>query len=270
VGLDTIRDITRPWYESSPPIITILFAVVMVCISYGIFQYLFVMPPKKPEALGGSRPTTVIFNGNTIQQLTVVASGSSQSAAPQPAVDTIVENGGFEQGTAAWGTGWFEGLFMRPAGEALSFNRAVARWYIDNRRARNDGGRALRIEHDSPYAPHVFSSFSQRIKLKPSQRYEVKFWVYLEGHDQGSFSLRVLPSRATAPAEWDRFKVKPNSSVQDRWQEVRKEFESGADWFFDLRFAAEAPLRAWVDDVSVTPIGEMREMGSRQPPDTKK
>jgi len=264
VGLDTLRDITRPWYEHSPSTITILFAVVMVCISYGIFQYLFVMPPKKPEPLGGSRPTTVIFNGNSIQQLPVVASvSSSESVAPPPAVDTIVENGGFEQSTAAWGTGWFEGLFMHPAGQALSFNRAVARWYIDNRRARNEGGRALRIEHDSPYAPHVFSTFSQRIKLKPSQRYEVKFWVYLEGHDQGAFSLRVLPSRATAREEWDRFKVKPNSSVQDRWQEVRKEFESGADWFFDLRFAAEAPLKAWVDDVSVTPIGEARESGSR-------
>jgi len=258
VDLGTIREITQPWHDRFPLLVGGAFLVMMAIVTAVLYQFLFLTPIKKPDT---GQPI-VKFENNVIGQLIIGSSGqiSAQPPSPPPVaipaidVNAIVENGGFAHGTAAWGTGWFEGLFMRPPGEALAFNRAIARWYIDDRMARNTGRMALRIEHDSGYSPHVFSSFSQRIKIKPSQRYEVKFWAYLQVLDQGALSLRVLPSRTTTLEEWDRFKVKPNPTVLGQWQEVRGEFESGADWFFDLRFAAEAPLKAWVTDVSVAPI----------------
>jgi hypothetical protein len=250
VSLDTIREITQPWYEKAPTSVTLAYIVVMVLLSYGIFQFLFLMPAKK---LGTSGPTTVNFNGNNIQQLTVLVAGGQSVVHPLTGVEAIVENGGFEQGVEGWGTGFFEGLFLRAGDIALGFNSAVANWSVDDHRAHS-GRRALRVVHESAYSPNVFSSLSQRIKVTPSRRYEVRFWAYRETSARGAFSLRVLPSRRTQSDEWDRFKGKVDPGVIDRWQEVRVEFESGADAFFDLRFAAEAPLKIWVDDVSVTAV----------------
>jgi hypothetical protein len=136
------------------------------------------------------------------------------------------------------------------------FNNAAARWYIADRNARPGSNRALRIEHSSTAAPHGFSSFSQRIKAQPGQRYEARYWAYLESTDgKGAFSLRVVPRRQLDPArEWDRFKAKIDPANPGAWQEVRLEFSGGSDTFFDLRFAAETVMKLWVDDVSVVPL----------------
>jgi len=294
VSWDNVREITQSLYLKAPYFVTTVYVVVVVVAvvvlimgSYGLYQFLFVTPIKK-DASGQTIIVNINGNNNVVSGLPVgtgpapvpPSAGpvppSTAPVPPSPArppaidVDALVVNGGFEQGVAGWGTGWFEGFFPRPPGEALTFNHAIAHWYIDDRTARVAGGRALRIEHESRYAPNVFSTFSQRIKVKPAHWYEVKFWIYLEAYDQKGLSLRVLPSRATRPEEWDRFKAKPDASVIGRWQEVRMQFLSEAEWFFDLRFAAEAPLKAWVGDVSVTPIGEAREIGLRQPLGTKK
>lgn len=266
---DAIQEASGPLFERFPtavPIVYILLvAFAAVIVGFLGFQFLFLSPAKRSETSG---PTPINFAGARIEQLTIVVSGfGGASAVGQPVAqppgppasvpETIVENGGFEQGIEGWGTGWFEGHFIHSGVAALAFNGATARWYVDDRWAHS-GRFALRVEHETPYAPHVFSSFSQRIKVKPGHRYEVKFWSYLEAKGKGGFSLRVVPSRTTRPEEWDRFKAKVDSSIIGRWQEVRKEFESGSDWFFDLRFAAETTLTAWVDDVSVTPLGPMQ------------
>ena len=116
------------------------------------------------------------------------------------------------------------------------------------------GRRSLRVEHNSTYAPNVFSSFSQRIRVRPSTSYRVTYWAFVESIERGAFSLRVVPSRRPAPPEWDQFKQKVDSSVIGQWQNRVVDFESGSDWFFDLRFAAEGPIRAWIDDVAVAEI----------------
>lgn len=251
MSLDTIREIIQPWYARAPASVTVAYIVLMVLAGYGIFQFLFLMPSKKE---GVSGPSVVNFSGSNIQQLTVVVSGGGQRAGgPPPGVESIVENGGFEQGVDGWGTGFFEGLFLQPGELALAFNNASATWSVDDQRSRS-GRRALHVKHASAYAPHVFSSLSQRIKVTPARKYEVRFWAYVEGADRSAFSLRMLPSRRTRLEEWDRYKGKPDPLLRDRWQEVRVEFESGPDTFFDLRFAAEVPLEVWVDDVTVMPL----------------
>jgi hypothetical protein len=189
-------------------------------------------------------------------QLLPAAPAGAQPAAPAAtapgAPPLLVENGSFEQGTEGWGTGFFESYFATPGGSAMMFRNAVARWFIDDQRAHS-GKRALRIEHSSSYAPDVFSSFSQRIKVKPAQRYEASYWAYLEATDRkGSFSLRVVPSRRAELHEWDRFRGKIDPALVGQWQHVHREFESGSDTYFDLRFAAETAMKLWVDDVTVT------------------
>ncbi len=207
-----------------------------------------------------TRPPSAIIQNLYVEQVNVTVYSNREPlvAAPPATPPTelmIVENGGFEQGTDGWGTGFYESYFASPEGSALLFSHAVARWYIDDQRAHGGQGRALRVEHDTTNTPHVFSSFTQRIKVERGQRYEVKYWAYVEALDgPGGFSLRVLPSRRTEPSEWDRFRKKINPAVRNQWQEVRFEFESGRDSFFDLRFTAETTLKLWVDDVSVTLI----------------
>jgi hypothetical protein len=226
--------------------------IVSVAASVGGFNFLFLSPAQKAVASG---PTTINFSGNNIQQLTVItAAPGAQTPTAQPAtVETIVENGDFEHGLTGWGTGWFESHFPHLGVAALAFNGALAQWSLDDRKAHS-GRFALRIDHATGYSPHVFSSFSQQIRVKPGRRYQVKFWAYLDASDAAAFSLRIVPSRKIQPNEWDKFKAKLDSASIARWQEVRQEFDSGSDRFFDLRFAAEAVLTVWVDDVSVASL----------------
>lgn len=227
---------------------------------------LIVLRPAKKTA----SPTTQNFLGHNIQvnnitvtggtvNVTQLATGVATPTSPGASLATIIENGGFEQGVEGWGTGFFEGQFVDTGAPVLGFNGAVAQWAVTKGNAHT-GEWALRVDHQTPYAPHTFSSFSQRIKVRPGHRYEVRYWVYLETVGKGAFSLRVVPSRRlrTQPDEWDRFKAKADAKLLGQWQEVRREFESGSDWFFDLRFAAEGVLKAWVDDVSVTLLVQSR------------
>jgi len=257
LGADTIQETSRALYDRYPAPVTIVFIIVAAAAAFWLFQFLFLMPRKTQL----SAPTAVNFQGQNIQPIQVNVFGGQVTVAPPPAPNAplpssglaLVENGSFELGSDGWGTGFFESLFASPGGAALAFNGALAHWFVDDQRAHS-GRKALRVEHSSTYAPHVFSAFSQRIKVKPHQRYEVTFWAYLEATDRSAFSLRVLPSRRIEPHEWDRFKSKLDPHLLGRWQEVRREFESGSDTFFDLRFAAEAALKVWVDDVVVTPL----------------
>jgi carbohydrate binding protein with CBM4/9 domain len=262
--LDPVRQVVQPWYAAAPRFVIIGYSLLAVLAGFGVFQLIFVVPPKGAAApptqnisnTGGGTQQNVIYNGTVIQQLTIMAPATPPPS-PQvtPAAD-IVENGSFERGLEGWGTGFFESHFMRPGQTALIFGGASARWSIDETRAHT-GRRATLVEHFTTQAPHVFSSFSQRVKVAPGRRYTVTFWAYLAQTDgRGSFSLRVLPSRAFAPEDWDRFRRKVDPGKLDQWQEVTREFDSGGDSFFDLRFAAETATKIWIDDVSVRPLSE--------------
>jgi hypothetical protein len=163
----------------------------------------------------------------------------------------IVQNGGFEDGLTGWGTGFYERMFRQNVG-ALQFGGASSNWTPDSFALK--GRRALRVQHESAYAPNVFSSLSQQVTLDQSHRYEARFWAYIKDSGDG-FSLRVIPSRNSTPEEWERYKVKPKSGVRARWQEVTTVFESGAERSWDLRFTAEAPATLWIDEVSVRDLG---------------
>ncbi len=233
----------------TPPLLTV--SLTLISVKFGNVHV-------GPINLQLFSANTVQFGDNKLERVAVAAGNKGPLPIQQMALGgTILENGGFETGARGWGTGWFEGAFPFAAQEALLFNGAVARWSVDKQRTHT-GESALHVEHKSEPKPHVYSSFSQRIKVTPGHRYEVKFWAYLEKSDRSGFVLRVLPSRSLAEGEWERFKKKLDSSVIDRWQEVRTEFLSGSDWFFDVRFFAESPLAAWIDDVSVTSLDDSR------------
>jgi len=65
-------------------------------------------------------------------------------------------------------------------------------------------------------------------------------------------SCRAEPT--TSPVKWNQFKRKVDPILIGQWQERSAPFESGTDWLFDIRFAAEGPIKAWVDDVTATQI----------------
>lgn len=263
-----------------------LSVVVWILFTAGLIIVLIFQRPNGPDTGSGvppgTGPTPSNLEGRNIQYI-YAAPGStvhvSQAApapspapvaapAPAPRVErppavsagTIVENEGFEEGFEGWGTGFFESLKPTSGVSVLGFNGAIARWVVGRDRVRS-GERALRVEHETPYAAHTFSSLSQRIKVKSWHRYQVRYWIYIEEIGTGKFSMRVLPSRRLQPEEWDRFKGAANPKLLGQWQEVQKEFESGPEWFVDLRFAAEGTLKAWVDDVSVTLLGPQAQSG---------
>ncbi len=254
--LSAIQEASGPLYVRFPIHVAIIYTFAILVIGILGFQFLFLSPARRAETSG---PTVFNFAGNNIQQL-IIGQAPITGPVAQPVTplaipaETLIEDGGFEQQAEGWGTGWFEDHVVHSGTVALAFNGARAQWYVDGRRPHT-GRLALHVEHESPYAPHVFSSFSQRIKVQPRHRYEVRFWTYVEAIGRGAFALRVVPSRTTTPDEWDKFKAKVDPRIVGRWQEVRREFESGPDRFFDIRFVAETTLTAWVDDVSVTLLG---------------
>jgi len=122
---------------------------------------------------------------------------------------------------------------------------AVARWFADKRHSRS-GRCSLGVEHDSEYSQGVYSTFSQRIPVEPGVPYEASFWVKVAEKGAGGFSLRVSPNALF----WDRFKVKVHDAALE-WREYRVPFQWEEATTVDIRFAAEGPVKAWIDDVSV-------------------
>ena len=114
---------------------------------------------------------------------------------------------------------------------------------------------ALRVEHESDYAPDIYSCFSQRIRVKANTTYRVGFWLFVEtGGQRGGFTLRFLPSRRVDPTEWDRRKVSASSIQIGQWKFHDQRFNSEEDEFFDVRFFAEGRIAGWVDDVLVEEV----------------
>ncbi|MDO8475978.1 MAG: ATP-binding protein [Candidatus Rokubacteria bacterium] len=175
---------------------------------------------------------------------------------PQRRRITLVRNGGFEQNLEGWGTGLLEDMpRIRPFASAhrfVPFGGAVARWFADARESHS-GRRSLRVEHESTCAPHVFSTLSQRVPIERGAVYEAQFWAGVEEKGAGAFSLRAV----TSPREWDRFKVKIHGGPS-WWRAYRLRFSSEDEGYVDIRFAAEWPVKAWIDDVAVRKLKARR------------
>ena len=162
-----------------PTLCGLLWIVFRTLTGLGVDQFFFLAPARISTPSGS---TTVIDNGpkiaigGTITQVINIhpPAGAAGAATPIPppaptsppsaVTETIVENGSVEHGVEGWGTGFYEGLFGLPGVPVLGFNGAKARWAPGKGNAHR-GEWALRVEHDTPYAPHTFSSMSQRIKV---------------------------------------------------------------------------------------------------------
>jgi hypothetical protein len=211
-----------------------------------------------PATTGGINSTgsgNVMNVGGTLVQ--ILPPGPEAGRAGSTTIETtssaILENPSCENGLAAWGTGFFEAAFPveGPLRGPLATNGAKAAWRADGRRARA-GLLALRVEDTTPSGPNTYSMLSQRIKVKPQTTYEVGFWYFTESTDpEGSFSLRFIPSRSASPDEWERRKIKVRDPKPGEWTPYSAIFNSEGDTYFDVRFFAESPLRAWVNDVFV-------------------
>lgn len=165
----------------------------------------------------------------------------------------LVQNGSFERGLQGWGTGLLEGMaHIRHVARFqgfVPFGGAVARWFVDTE-AAHTGKCSLRVEHESTYSEHVFSTLSQRIVVNPQTTYEARFLVKVQEKGAGAFSLRAVLSSG----EWDRFKVKVQKD-HARWRPYRLRFQTDEQSAVDLRFAAEGPIKVWIDDVTVRRVG---------------
>jgi len=203
----------------------------------------------------GWNATTVIIDGMKINQLATSSPVIDPAARSAVSAEVLIYDGGFERGLDFWGTGWFEDHFEGFRRAPLSFNGALAKWYVDTG-ASKAGTRSLRVEHDSEYSPHVYSTLSQKVALKPFHRYEVSFWARPVSA-KGGLVLRVLPSRRHPVSEWDRYKVKTAQAELGKWSQFNLPFETHEDRFYDVRFFAEGPVRAWIDEVEMRDLGEV-------------
>lgn len=169
-----------------------------------------------------------------------------------PTSPNLVKNGSFESRFQAWGTGWIEDLpaardFARQH-KYVNLKGADAQWLHDAQGGRD--GAALRVVHRSSKQPHAFSTFSQRIELQPHTTYEARFWAKVEDGNGHELMLRVGVSDET---DWELAKQSVIGSRGD-WREFRTRFATDDRIFVDIRFTAEAPLRAWIDEVSVREV----------------
>jgi len=168
-----------------------------------------------------------------------------------PENPNLMTNGSFEQGWLGWGSGWIE---------SMPNNRDFARQYrfLNLKGAQGtwepipEGGRAgsaaLRVHYESERLDHRFSTLSQMIAVKPSQRYIVRFWVKVEAI--GPISGLSLRAGISDPKDWELGKKDVEPRPHD-WKEYHFYFIAKEQAFVDIRFVAEAPLRGLVDDVSV-------------------
>jgi hypothetical protein len=210
-----------------------------------------------PAAAGGITSTgsgNVMNVGGTLVQILPQGpeAGRPSGSPTETKPSLVLENPGFENGLAAWGTGFFEAAFPieGPLRGPLATNGAMATWRAEGHRPRT-GLLALRVEHTTPYRPNTYSMLSQRIKLKPQTTYKVGFWFFAETDPRGAFALRFLPSRLASADEWERRKIKVQNWKPSEWTLQTATFNTEGDTYFDVRFFAEAPLSAWIDDVFV-------------------
>jgi len=173
----------------------------------------------------------------------------------------LLDNGSFEKGLRGWGTGWIEDIRSnQPVAWHQGFllsGGAVARWYPDRCVSRPSGLCSLRIEHRSAYAPQVYSTLSQRLRVERGRWYELSLWVNAEEVSPlGGLSVLV----SAEPADWEDQKLAVDPGTY-RWRRHGLRFNTGSRSYVDIRFVAEGTVRAWIDDVVVRHVRDGGQMG---------
>lgn len=168
-----------------------------------------------------------------------------------PENPNLVRNGDFERELQSWGSGWIEALpgvrdFAR-LHKYVPIGGAQALWRYDATHGLNGGG-ALRVDHRSDAADGVYSTFSQQIAVEPRTRYIASYQAWVEWiGNRGSLALQIGVSDDVA-FDMGKGGVTP---LLNHWQPVEVPFVSDDREFVDVRFLAEGPIRALIDDVRV-------------------
>ena len=99
---------------------------------------------------------------------------------------------------------------------------------------------SLRIEHRSAYAPQVYSTLSQRLRVERGRWYELSLWVNAEEVSPlGGLSVLV----SAEPADWEDQKLAVDPGTY-RWRRHGLRFNTGSRSYVDIRFVAEGTVRA--------------------------
>lgn len=170
------------------------------------------------------------------------------TASTPPGSNRLI-NGGFEEGIIfPWGTGHYEradGKFN--FGLWWNSNNARAFMKIDTAE-KHSGQRSLLIGNDSPAAPHVFTTLSQRISgLKPNTLYRIS--AYLKARD-----LKPGAGLITVDAAWAKRFALPAGTYD--WQSFSITVNIGHNDFIDFRIVQQDTGRLWLDDLVVEEAGE--------------
>jgi len=165
------------------------------------------------------------------------------------ALQSRVRNGGFENGTDFWGTGYLEDR-IRNGSFTEELNRlpyiisggADSHGMLDTT-DRHSGVAAFRFDHGSLMANHSWGSLSQRITgLRPRTYYAATFWALVS-------RAEPRPLFLTADLQWAKRTYVENEIAG--WREYRHVFNTGDSDYIDLRFVIEAPGTVWIDDVAL-------------------
>jgi hypothetical protein len=78
----------------------------------------------------------------------------------------------------------------------------------------------------------------------------VRFWAKVERMDHDG-DLWLSPNGSSVAWDEPRLEI---AGVGKGWQFYRLDFNSGDRTDLDIRFVAEGPLRAWIDDVVVSRV----------------
>ncbi len=170
-----------------------------------------------------------------------------------PATSNNLVNGSFEARLVGWGTGWLEDF---PAYRgAARLNQYLATRSSQTGQLAVADWRSDPTEHrPGDKQTEVYSTLAQRIRVKPRTGYNVRFWAKVDRMEHDG-DLWLSPNGGSVA--WDEPKVEVSGAGKG-WQLYRLDFNSGDRVDLDIRFVAEGPLKAWVDDVVVSrvPAGE--------------
>jgi len=134
----------------------------------------------------GFNPTGVVASSTVPQSVTVASAGGAgpaPSASGRAVSSNLITDGGFENGLVApWGTGVFEPkpeIFWGTAQGTATIVTAGA----------HSGKNALLVTNNTAFAPNVYRTMSQQVKVSTGQPYCLSYWVQGIGAAAGILSM---------------------------------------------------------------------------------
>ncbi|MBS1199149.1 MAG: uncharacterized protein H6R18_2934 [Proteobacteria bacterium] len=183
--------------------------------------------------------------------------GQSANAPIAYAGTNLLKNGGFEEGIVfPWGTGHYE----RADGKfnfGLWWNSSNASAFMKIDTAEKfSGKRSLLVGNNSPAAPHVFTTLSQRIAgLKPNTLIRIR--CHLKGKE-----LKPGAGLVTIDAAWGKRFALPSGTFD--WQPFSVTINIGHTDSIDFRIVVQDTGWLWLDDIVVEELASAEEADALQ------